>query len=261
MSKVNLTRWRLFTYDDKWYLSGIADNHPVLGRNISIGRTSHILKATLENDVLYAITGNNEYVCPLKYMNINKGNFVIEDTEVDSVCSTLYSLWVNIIEGTKTPETDRLLKLVDEGSKELEEQTEMYEKSVLQRVKQEEACLYIEFNNLYEGIAAYNIQNNTGIIYPYVHSGMFQDSVLYMERGIVDFRYFPKENNTFEVYNWSEGLDKVIVKNNSNKGISYNGYLINPDEEYILDKSTYTCGLVSPDSVTGQSVLNDLLNK
>ena len=84
---------------------------------------------------------------------------------------------------------------------------------------------------------------------------MFQDSVLYMVPDILDFRYFPGRVEEGEIYNWSEGLENIIIKNMTNRTIIFNNQTILTNETILLNKSNYSCGLISPDVVTGNSLL------
>ena len=55
---------------------------------------------------------------------------------------------------------------------------------------------------------------------PYVHSGMFTDSVLLKIHGLPEFdcRYFPTESGCIEFYNWRTPY-KVMIKNSGNEEI------------------------------------------
>lgn len=70
MSKatVNMTNWELYVCEEHYILSGTADNHPALGKNTYVSRTSSLVDYTFTDDVLIYETRNTIYVCPLKYM-------------------------------------------------------------------------------------------------------------------------------------------------------------------------------------------------
>ena len=55
----------------KRQLSGTADVHPRLGRNVYVATTSTLVKASLEEDVLIYETRNTVYHCPLKDMMVS----------------------------------------------------------------------------------------------------------------------------------------------------------------------------------------------
>ena len=95
------------------------------------------------------------------------------------------------------------------------------------------------------------------------HIGMFQDSVLLIVPGEVDFRFFPKGWNTvMEPYHWSDGLETVIIEN-IGKNIEFKGtkHCISCEKGTIvrIDKSEYQGeGLMSPDFVNGKSMMMDM---
>ena len=45
MSKatVNMTNWELYVYEEQYSLSGTADNHPSLGKNTYVSKTSSLI--------------------------------------------------------------------------------------------------------------------------------------------------------------------------------------------------------------------------
>ena len=65
---VNMKNWKLRIREGNYNLSGIADNHPQLGKEVYIGYTSYLVKYTLEDDILTYETRNTIYICPLKYI-------------------------------------------------------------------------------------------------------------------------------------------------------------------------------------------------
>lgn len=66
-AKVTMRNWEPYVYDGEYNLSGTADVHPRLGRNVYVATTSTLVKASLEEDVLIYETRNTVYHCPLKY--------------------------------------------------------------------------------------------------------------------------------------------------------------------------------------------------
>ena len=76
-AKVTMRNWEPYVYDGEYNLSGTADVHPRLGRNVYVATTSTLVKASLEEDVLIYETRNTVYHCPLKYMMVSPyGNVV-----------------------------------------------------------------------------------------------------------------------------------------------------------------------------------------
>lgn len=69
-AKVTMRNWEPYVYDGEYNLSGTADVHPRLGRNVYVATTSTLVKASLEEDVLIYETRNTVYHCPLKYMMV-----------------------------------------------------------------------------------------------------------------------------------------------------------------------------------------------
>ena len=67
-AKVTMRNWEPYVYDGEYNLSGTADVHPRLGRNVYVATTSTLVKASLEEDVLIYETRNTVYHCPLKYL-------------------------------------------------------------------------------------------------------------------------------------------------------------------------------------------------
>lgn len=88
------------------------------------------------------------------------------------------------------------------GQRELDDIREKEEKRLIKIAKNYENCIYIEATDVrHGGVLAYNIQKNTGVIYPCFHCGMFQDSVVYTKYNNIlniDFRYFPRGYDMFE---------------------------------------------------------------
>ena len=47
-AKVTMRNWEPYVYDGEYNLSGTADVHPRLGRNVYVATTSTLVKASLE---------------------------------------------------------------------------------------------------------------------------------------------------------------------------------------------------------------------
>lgn len=65
---VNMKNWELYVYKGIYNLSGTADKHPKLGKNVYISCTSYLLDSLFDNNVLTYETLNTIYICPLKYI-------------------------------------------------------------------------------------------------------------------------------------------------------------------------------------------------
>ena len=75
---VTMTNWELYVYDDRYNLSGVADNHPRLGKDVYIHYTTDVERSSLEDDVLTYETKNTIYICPLKFMTQHPYGNVVE---------------------------------------------------------------------------------------------------------------------------------------------------------------------------------------
>lgn len=78
-AKVTMRNWEPYVYDGEYNLSGTADVHPRLGRNVYVATTSTLVKASLEEDVLIYETRNTVYHCPLKYMMVSPYENVVQE--------------------------------------------------------------------------------------------------------------------------------------------------------------------------------------
>lgn len=259
---INMTNWVLFTDNNKAYLSGTVEEHPKLGKNVYVWHTSHIDKVLdTSNNIITVRTRNSIYVCPIKYMS---DRFMIHDyaciqnkfPELARIIRVVNS----IIDGTIIPEEKtKLFNLLKQGRDEIKQIEEKIHTELIQNVQDKENTVYIEISNISTGNPlAYHIGDKLGVIKPDLHVGSFQDSVLYMEDGVVDFRYFP-EGTGMTIYNWSNNIKHVIIKNLKTCEIRVDRQYILPGETVEIDRNNYNCGLFSPDCVDGGSIFKDLI--
>lgn len=125
-----------------------------------------------------------------------------------------------------------------------------------------EDCIYIEVSSVHSGSKlAYHLGDAVGIVDPRVHSGMFQDSVLYMKYATeedpcaLDFRYFPKGfGDVMETYSWSDNIRQAVIQNQKGHSLSFNGEEIAPGETKVFTPATHRQGLFSPDCYNGKSL-------
>ena len=96
---VNMTQWSVYVYNEVYNLSGIADNHPKLGKETFVSYTSKLIRSEVVDDVLTYETKNTIYVCPLKFMNRRPYITVIPK----------YKEELTHREGGSAPELDRLI--------------------------------------------------------------------------------------------------------------------------------------------------------
>lgn len=296
---VNMTDWQLYVYDEQYSLSGTADNHPSLGKNTYVSRTSSLVSFTYENEVLTYETRNTIYVCPLKYMSTKPYRNVVaryleelttrseqSDSPLDKIIEV--AARIAVISELGKPESSRLnwpeeddytikdaeyfrndfvtyvASVQEIGQQEIKEADEYINMKLIEVAKQYDDCVYIEVSNVSSGSKlAYHIGEKTGVVEPYIHSGMFQDSVLYMKYRdteddfALDFRYFPKGfGDVLETYSWSDNIVRAVIKNDCGYEIEFNYERIEAGETKIFTSETHSQGLISPDCYNGKSVLN-----
>lgn len=281
---VNMTDWQLYVYKEEYMLSGTADNHPFLGKNTYVSRTSCLVDYIFEDDVLVYETRNTVYICPLKYMSIwPYSNVRIEykyelnhradnsDSMLDQIIAATAKL--SLENDKKNQETsmeqsiarnikletiskdfsddemlNRIKKLQEFGQQEIEEKNKREHNRLIEIARRYDNCVYIEVFNVGEGsLLAYHFGDCTGVVYPCLHSGMFQDSVLYIKYAMeddpcrLDFRYFPKGwDDIMKTYVWSDNINQVVIKNETGRFLKFNHVEI-PMGETAVIKSDKHC--------------------
>lgn len=296
---VNMKNWELYVYDEHYNLSGTADKHPTIGINAYVSRTSSLVDFTYKDEELIYETRNTIYVCPLKYMTTRPyGNVILEyklelthrdearDSVLDKIIATSAKLsieydrdhdetgWLAKHNGFNYKWLDysddtflqRIKQLQVEGQREIKEADDIENARLISIANQYEDCVYIEVSNIECGDKlAYHLGDYSGTVEPRLHSGMFQDSVLYMKYGeegaeenSLDFRYFPKGwGDTMETYSWSDNIKQAIIKNLCGETIQFNGENVEPNEVKIFTPDNYSQGLISPDCYNGKSVFSN----
>lgn len=296
---VNMTNWQLYVYEDHYSLSGTADNHPSLGKNTYVSRTSSMASYTYENEVLTYETRNTIYTCPLKYMtpkpyrNVVPGylevlakrseksnsplDMIIEVAARIAIISELSkprerrlgwpeedSFTVDDANYFKNDFVEHVIDIQKKGQQEIIAADEAVNMALVEAAQQYDDCVYIEVSNVSSGSKlAYNIDGHTGVIEPSIHSGMFQDSILYMKYRsenddfALDFRYFPRGiADVMETYSWSDNISQAVIKNDCSYRIEFNHELIEPGEAKIFTPKGHVQGLISPDCYNGKSILS-----
>ncbi|MBO5371538.1 MAG: hypothetical protein J6A75_02345 [Lachnospiraceae bacterium] len=270
---VQMKEWELYVYNEKYKLSGRADEHPVLGRNVYVAYTSSVETFELKDDILIYETKNTIYQCPLKYIDINPYKAVTEEykkqlthraDKAGNCLDRIIAATAKIANGMGEEDmfAKHILELASVGRKEMEEKV-IAENNRLQKiVKQYENSVYIEVSSIECGDKmAYHLGNDLGIVIPHLNCGMFQNSILYMKYATeedacaLDFRYFPKGLNTMETYSWSDNIELAVIKNVRNETIVFNGTKILPEETLVFTPDTHRQGLISPDCYNGKSAL------
>ena len=273
-AKVTMRNWEPYVYDGEYNLSGTADVHPRLGRNVYVATTSTLIKASLEEDALIYETRNTIYCCPLKYMRVSPyGNVVQEYREELSHLDTSENALDRIIAaaakislGEPEDTTDEMVRkirtLQKTGQQEMAQMEEQEKQHLLEIAGKYEDCVYIEVSSVHSGSKlAYHLGDAVGIVEPIVHSGMFQDSVLYMKYATeedpcaLDFRYFPKGfGDVMETYSWSDNIKQAVIQNQKGRSLNFNGEEIAPGETKVFTPATHRQGLFSPDCYNGKSL-------
>lgn len=215
---VNMKNWELYIDSNNYNLSGIADNHPKLGKNAYVAYTSSLVNSSFKDDILMYETKNTIYICPLKYMNIypyynvtnhHKKELTHIADQVDNMLNRIIaaSAKISIIntnkENNNTNEVDithysnienidddysddklvkHIMKLQEQGQKEIEAFKEKENNRLIEIASTYEDCIYIEISNVgYGNTLAYHLGKFKGVVKPEIHLGFVRDSVLYMK--------------------------------------------------------------------------------
>ena len=273
-AKVMMRNWEPYVYDGEYNLSGTADVHPRLGRNVYVATTSTLIMASLEEDGLIYETRNTVYCCSLKYMRVSSyGNVVQEYREelthldtsenaLDRIIATAAKISLGEPEDTTDEMVRKIRTLQETGQQEIAQMEEQEKQHLIEIAGKYEDCIYIEVSSVHSGSKlAYHLGDAVGIVEPRVHSGMFQDSVLYMKYTTeedpcaLDFRYFPKGfGDVMETYSWSDNIRQAVIQNQKGHSLSFNGEEIAPGETKVFTPATHRQGLFSPDCYNGKSL-------
>ena len=297
-----------YVCERRYNLSGVADAHPRLGRNTYIMHSSSLERFSFEKDVMTYETRNTIYVCPLKYMKVYPYRNVLpeykeklahldeqSDCILDQIIAATARLALQADKITGEEEfwrlqlqravnwealgldadnmddemAQKIIRLSNEGQKEIVEAKEREERRLLEIVQQYEDSVYLEVSKVDTGdTLAYHLGTDMGTVVPQVHTGMFQDSVLYMKYATeddpcsLDFRYFPKGmfGDTMETYSWSENIRQAVIKNVGERPLEFNHSRIEPGETKVFTPDTHQQGLISPDCHNGKSILEHLFD-
>ena len=157
-----------------------------------------------------------------------------------------------------------IIALQEQGQKEIDYLKQQENNRLMSIACNYEDCVYIEVSNVACGsLLAYHLGENKGVVYPYLHSGMFQDSVLYMKYSdesdscALDFCYFPKGwEDEMETYSWSDNIAQVVIKNDTNHSLRFNRVDVPVGETVIFTPNGHRQGLISPDCYNGKSIFS-----
>ena len=274
-AKVTMRNWKPYVYDGEYNLSGTADVHPRLGRNVYVATTSTLVKASLEEDVLIYETRNTVYHCPLKYMMVSPYGNVVQkyreelarldtsENALDRIIAAAAKMSLGEPEDTADEMVRKIRALQETGQQEIAQMEEQEKQRLLEIAGKYEDCVYIEVSSVHSGSTlVYHLGDAVGIVNPGVHIGMFQDSVLYMKYATeedpcaLDFRYFPRGfGNVMETYSWSDNIKQAVIKNQKGHSLIFNHEEIAPGETKVFTPDTHKQGLFSPDCYNGKSLL------
>lgn len=258
---INLDKWGMLNYGKCFCAFGIADNHPRLGKGVTISHTSEILKVEETVDAYKFETHNSIYVCNLG--NISDDiPYEFSKTPSRSKVAKVYNKYYRYVlyrlskyneediskygvrlNEEETKEFDRILELAALCNKERDEKAKLHEAKLLEEASKYQNCIFIDLSSISKGsTAAFNIKGRTGIINPMQHIGMVTDTVLYVnsdnKEDYIDFRYFVRHLGV-ETYSWTENIEQVIIHNSKGSTISFNkGISIEPDETIVINRNT-----------------------
>ena len=137
---------------------------------------------------------------------------------------------------------NHIINLQIQGKKEIAEMEQRENNRLISIACQYEDCIYIEVSNVRSGsLLAYHLGDFKGVVWPILHSGMFQDSVLYMKYDreddpcSFDFRYFPKGwEDIMKTYYWSDNIIRAVIKNETGHILRFNHVDIPTGETMIF---------------------------
>ena len=181
-AKVTMRNWEPYVYDGEYNLSGTADVHPRLGRNVYVATTSTLVKASLEEDVLIYETRNTVYHCPLKYMMVSPyGNVVQEYREelarldtsenaLDRIIAAAAKMSLGEPEDTADEMVRKIRALQETGQREIAQMEEQEKQRLIEIAGKYEDCVYIEVSSVHSGSKlVYHLGDAVGIVKPGVH--------------------------------------------------------------------------------------------
>lgn len=284
---IDMYNWELSFYSGEYKLEGIAEYYPDYGKNVYLYRTSTILNheyCDIRDEVIIE-TESSIYHCPLKYLNPKPYEDYVRNALEDYACcdkrsddifdkvmaaSAKMAITNLMSRGDFKPSVriikdefyKKLKRKMKQGQKELAELKKEQEEHLINEVEKYEDSVYLEVSNIYSGDPlAFHLGDDSGIVDPILHAGMFQDSVLYMKLWIesktaLDFRYFPKSSDTLETYSWSDNIKQAVIKNTRDRDITFNKEIVKPGEIKIFTPNTHRQGLVSPDCYNGKSIFS-----
>ena len=257
-----LKNWTLSASEDTLYAWGNVYDNPQFARGLYIH--THYFESfdiDMQNKRFDAFTrSGSHYALPFDCISTN---------ENDNVKQTLITNGFKSFDADLIEEQyDNWIKLSNKRKQQDEIEKEKEIKSFISKTP--ERSLYMEVFKDHTTLAIFHRDHMEETEAPlcfevstHVHVGMVRDSVLITDwkYGLVDYRYFPYDTR-METYHWSDGLDRLIVKNVSNEAVELDRTLIKPNETVTIERNNNIReGLISPDVVNGKSLLTSLQKK
>lgn len=229
---VNLSNWRY----DGVMMWGMCQGHDRLADGTYI-HTSQVVKFELCDEGLNAYTySGTHYRCKTEEIMLDALENTKECLEREKVDTSFLNNAVELVKEAEKVKVAEVEKLLEEND------------------------LYIEFLGINVKYAYFK---KDGVLIPLrcvCHSGMFQDSYLIREPGIVDVRYFD-HIFSIEFYHVSDGINNIHFKYVGELPLSISGigdgleFTSKDTEVKSIKPENCKEGLVSPDCVNGKSVL------
>lgn len=237
-----LYHWKLGICEDSVLAWGLVTWHPKLPNGLFC-HTSPVREACLESDALTLVTSSgHRYALQPEAMAPNGLEETAEGLEKLGLSPALADEWAQARREADERRRARLTGDLAPGELLLE----------VVGVNAFAAFFRTEEGELTE-------------VRPYVHTGMFQDSVLITDwdTGTVDFRFFPK-GDRLEPYHISDGLTAIRLCNLGAAAVTFGGpgreTLCPAGEVTLLPMAAHeTEGLFSPDTVNGKGLYSRLL--
>lgn len=250
-SIIELRNWTMYVIKNKLVLSGLADEHPKLGRNVELAKTSAVL--SIEEDKSFIMTCrtlNSVYRLNWAYANLTPREFLSEPSTLEcaETVRDKYITYLQLVK-SKNKKIDELnaflqsyMKVIAEGRKNLENYIDELDSQLVYNARKYNNCIYMSISSISKGNnIAYNIKGETGIINPSDNEGYYVSTVEYkkLEKSGLNIHlgYFIGDG-CIDIYNISEDIENVVIHNNKKQELIVNGkYHIRFDETVVIESN------------------------
>ena len=249
---IELKNWIMFVRKDKLVLSGIADEHPKLGRNVELASTSAILSIEENRSfIMTCRTMNSVYKLDWRYANLTPREYLASPTTL--VCAETvrdkYILYIKLIKARDrdinelNPAMQTYMKLIAEGKKQFDKLCELNNKNLINNALKYKNCIYLELSSISKGSPiAFNTEGKTGIINPSGNGGYYVDSVEYRTDDKSDievlFGYFVG-HDCMDIHSVSKNIENIVIHNNKKADIIVNGsYKVRFNETILIESAS-----------------------